>query len=87
MPLCKRLILDLRPEQHSEIKRRATQQGKTIKQYVLEKVFPQDTLPLQPEKNPWVDLAVWASRESPLRGQSDLVAEASRDFRGGFRLD
>ena len=87
MTISKRLILDLPPEQHTEIKRRATQQGKTIKQYVLERVFRQESPSDQPQNNPWVELAQWAHRENLLKGQSHLVTESRRSFREGLRFD
>ena len=37
-----RLIIDVSGEQHQHIKALAALQGKTIKNYVLEKLFPQD---------------------------------------------
>jgi predicted lipoprotein len=36
-----RLIIDVSGEQHQQIKAMAALQGKTIKDYVLEKIFPQ----------------------------------------------
>tara|TARA_Y100001972_G_scaffold121257_1_gene165022 strand:- start:2585 stop:2839 length:255 start_codon:yes stop_codon:yes gene_type:complete len=37
-----RLIIDISSEQHQKIKVLAALQGKTIKDYVLEKIFPKD---------------------------------------------
>lgn len=78
----KRLIIDLRPEEHAEIKARASLQGKTIKTYVLERVLQQESCVTT--QNPWAELATWAHAESPLHGQSQRVADASRAFRAGF---
>ena len=65
MSVNKRLIIDVRPEEHAQIKALASLQGKTIKTYVLEKVLQKDPLPAP--QNPWAELAGWAHAESAAR--------------------
>ena len=38
-----RLTIDITPKQHQSLKALAALQGKTIKQYALERLFPADT--------------------------------------------
>lgn len=47
-----RLIIDVTGEQHQQIKALAALQGKTIKDYVLERIFPKN----QDEDSAWQEL-------------------------------
>lgn len=67
-----RLIIDVTGEQHQQIKALAALQGKTIKDYVLERIFPKN----QDEDSAWQELTdilesrIKESEKQPLPTQS-----------------
>lgn len=49
-----RLVIDVTGEQHQKIKARAALQGKTIKDFILEKLLPEDSS--EDEQAAWKEL-------------------------------
>lgn len=49
-----RLVIDMTGEQHQQIKALAAMRGKTIKEFVLEQIFPMDIDP--EEQKAWKEL-------------------------------
>lgn len=49
-----RLVIDMTGEQHQQIKALAAMRGKTIKEFVLEQIFPMDISP--EEQGAWKEL-------------------------------
>lgn len=74
-----RLIIDVTGEQHQQIKALAALQGKTIKDYVLERIFPKN----QDEDSAWQELTdilesrIKEAEKQPLPTQSfeDVTTE------------
>ena len=69
-----RLTIDITEQQHKALKALAALEGKTIKQYALERLFP----PAQDEENAWTDLKTLIERR---------VAESSDGAISGKTFD
>ncbi|MGO9170859.1 MAG: antitoxin [Rhodomicrobium sp.] len=68
-----RLTIDITEQQHQTLKATAALQGKTIKQYALEKLFP----PASDEEQAWADLQTLVEQRI---AESSAGAVSSKTF-------
>ena len=71
-----RLIIDVSGEQHQQIKAMAALQGKTIKDYVLEKIFPQKS----DEDVAWQELTDLLESRIKEAEEQDLPTQSFEDI-------